>query len=224
MPITKDTPGVEIELFCESENMPIEGNASAIGPEEDAETNAWIRAQLDSGNEWAWCVVHVRVTYRDIVSDQYLGGCSYRSEKEFRDCEMPTMVSEAIGEINAALAARVCAIRWIVPALGDIPTPDTNPAVVMIQCDDAVSSKGPIPCCADHLARMPRNWRVVSIVPGGYDATAPQTPGERSSAALTIATDQLTSLKLADLKNLRARVEEWIDLEVSGRRRRASRR
>lgn len=107
MPITKDTPGVEIELTCESEDMPYEGNASAIGPEEDAETNEWIRSELASGNEWAWCVAHVRVTFQGLTSDQYLGGCSYKGEKDFRDNEMPNMVDEAIDEINRRLETRI---------------------------------------------------------------------------------------------------------------------
>jgi hypothetical protein len=109
--ITKDSPGVEIELFHESEDMPYEGNASAIGPKEDAETNEWIRSELESGNDWAWCCVHVRVTYKGIVADQYLGGCSYRAEAEFRSSggEFDTLVSECVDEINATIAKiRAC--------------------------------------------------------------------------------------------------------------------
>lgn len=106
MPITKDTPGVEIELFGEPEDMQIEGNASAVDPETDAETNTWIRNQLDRGNEWAWCCVHVRVTYNGIVADEYLGGVSCRNEKEVRDEFLPDMVSECIDTINAELTKR----------------------------------------------------------------------------------------------------------------------
>lgn len=51
---------VTFTLHCEPEEMQIEGNASAIGPKEDAETYAWIRDQLDRGNDWAWCCAHVR--------------------------------------------------------------------------------------------------------------------------------------------------------------------
>lgn len=223
MPITKDTPEVQIEVFIEPEEMEINGNASAVDPVTDAEAFAWIRDQLDRGNEWAWCSVKVEVRYNDIVATEYLGGCSYRDEKEFRDGGyFDQMVSECLDTINAELTVPTCAIQWIVPALGDKPTPDANPAVVMIQC--MTSEKTPIPCCADHLARMPRNWRVTSIVRGGYDATEAQTRNEQSAAALILATDQLHNLGLPGLKALRARVEERIDWEVSAARGRASRR
>jgi hypothetical protein len=106
MPITKDTPGVEIELFCEPEDRSPEGDFASGDDADDAETVAWIRDQLDRGNEWAWCCAHVRVTYDGIVADEYLGGCSYHGEREFRAETMPEMVETCLDTINAQLAAR----------------------------------------------------------------------------------------------------------------------
>jgi hypothetical protein len=112
--VTKASKGLVIELFCEPEDMRIEGNASAIDPETDAETIAWIKAELDRGNEWAWCCAHVRVTYKGIIkADDYLGGCSYKSEADFRAVEsdggyFDGMVETCIDEINAKLA-QLCA-------------------------------------------------------------------------------------------------------------------
>src|SRR6185437_10461597 len=87
--LTVRSRGLTVELFAEPEDTEIEGNASAIDEETDRETNESIRAQLASGNEWAWCCAHVRVTYtdpasgEDLTSDQYLGGCSYASAADF---------------------------------------------------------------------------------------------------------------------------------------------
>lgn len=112
--VTRESKGIRIELSCEPEDMRIEGNASAIDPVTDAETVASIKAQLAAGNEWAWCTAHVRVTYKGIISaDDYLGGCSYGSEADFRDTEsdggyFDNMVDTCLAEINAKLA-QLCA-------------------------------------------------------------------------------------------------------------------
>ena len=46
---------IEIEVFCEPEDMSIDGNASAIDDDTDAQIAAHIREQLNMGNQWAWC-------------------------------------------------------------------------------------------------------------------------------------------------------------------------
>lgn len=73
-----------ITLACEPEDLIIEGNASAIGEKEDAETNQWIHDQLDAGNEWAWCTAVVTVNYKGFSVFDALGACSYESEAAFR--------------------------------------------------------------------------------------------------------------------------------------------
>ena len=51
-----------------------------------------------------------------------------------------------------------CEIKWVEPSKGDVPTPDSNPAVGYV-----VAFSNPdraFPICAEHLARMPREgWR-----------------------------------------------------------------
>lgn len=104
--ITKKSPGVVIELFCEPEEISIEGNALASGDDEqDREAEQWIRDQLDRGNDWAWCTAHVRVTYKDIlVADEYLGGCSYESANDFKKGGYyDDMVDTCIDQINEQL-------------------------------------------------------------------------------------------------------------------------
>ena len=67
---------------------------------DDPDTVDWIRAQLRSGNEWAWCCAHVTVSYRGFTGEEYLGGCSYESEANFKaDGGYESMVDTAIEEI-----------------------------------------------------------------------------------------------------------------------------
>jgi len=109
-PLTLKSPGVSVELICEPEDVEMESNASAIGPEEDAETLAWIRGQLARGNQWAWCCAHVRVSYdipipgrafpAHVEGNAYLGCCSYESEADFRRDYYQDMLSEALDDLN----------------------------------------------------------------------------------------------------------------------------
>lgn len=78
--------GFTFEVVCHPEDIPYRGNCSAIDPETDAATEAWIKKELESGNLWAWCCVEIRATKGGITGVDYLGACSYRSEKTFRRC------------------------------------------------------------------------------------------------------------------------------------------
>ncbi len=74
-----------IELKCLPEDISIEGNVLASGDdEEDRKAEEEVRRQLKDGNEWAWCCAHVRVSFESLQADDYLGGCSYLSEEDFR--------------------------------------------------------------------------------------------------------------------------------------------
>lgn len=57
-----------------------------VTPEEDLDPRAarWVRKQLDSGNDWAWCVVKVTASYKGFEGTDYLGASSYKSEKDFK--------------------------------------------------------------------------------------------------------------------------------------------
>lgn len=55
---------------------------------DDVETLAWIREQIEAGNNYAWFCAKVtaRVETEHYVFEsntQYLGGCSYRSREDF---------------------------------------------------------------------------------------------------------------------------------------------
>lgn len=71
---------VEYELYREEEDREPDF--------EDPRDNKWIRDQLSRGNEWAWFSAHVVAEWtapdgEKFQGDDYLGGCSYRSKKDF---------------------------------------------------------------------------------------------------------------------------------------------
>ena len=76
---------IEYTLFCEHEEDYVADHFT------DDETCKWVCQQLDSGNEWAWFSAHVVATAEvDGVAFEghdYLGGCSYTCEEDFRACD-----------------------------------------------------------------------------------------------------------------------------------------
>jgi hypothetical protein len=102
-PLTESEVTFTVE--CEPESDSIEGNASAIDPETDAATEAWILGQLGSGNEWAWCTVRVRAEWRGMHGDAYLGQCSYEGREQFMaDGYYDDMRAEALASLNEQVA------------------------------------------------------------------------------------------------------------------------
>jgi hypothetical protein len=97
---------VDFVLECEPEDVPIEGNAMASGDDDvDAEAEQWVRDQLESGNEWAWCHVIVRARWNGLEGVDNLGCCSYKSEADFRQPGgyYDDMRAEALADLNAQL-------------------------------------------------------------------------------------------------------------------------
>lgn len=92
-----------IEIFVSPEDMPVRGNYIVGGDD------AYDKKQEDKiiaaseWNEWAWCVVEVRGTWNGLQTSSYLGGCSYDSEKEFREddnfCSMRMEVCEELTKL-----------------------------------------------------------------------------------------------------------------------------
>ena len=82
-------PTIEQVIFkieCRPETMPYVGNCSAIDPETDRRTEEWIRKELADGNTWAWCMMEVTASYGGAYGSDFLGGCSYKSQKDFEKC------------------------------------------------------------------------------------------------------------------------------------------
>ena len=73
----------ELSLEMEPDCTSLEGNVSCIDDETDAANVAHVRDQIERGNDWAWCVVTVRLRYRGLEATDTLCGCSYRSREDF---------------------------------------------------------------------------------------------------------------------------------------------
>lgn len=95
-----------ITLTHEEEDLQIKGNALASGDDaEDRRQEEWIRAQLRSGNEWAWCVAIVTVEFAGVIERDTLGACSYESEADFK--ALGGYYEDMIGEATERLAVRL---------------------------------------------------------------------------------------------------------------------
>ena len=96
----------EVTVECLPEDVSVRGNAVCSGDEEyDKAVEDKIIADLEF-NPWAWCVVKVTATAEDLPGFEgcdYLGGCSYSSEAEFRaGGYFDDMKTEAIAELKEA--------------------------------------------------------------------------------------------------------------------------
>ena len=100
MSLTRNDVGIAIS--CEPERFPFVRNCSAITHDTDRRNEDWVRDQLDAGNEWAWCIVSVRVHWETFEHTEYLGACSYRGKTDFVDRSgyYADMVDEGLAELN----------------------------------------------------------------------------------------------------------------------------
>ncbi len=96
------------------EDLQIDGNASAIDEDTDRETVADIRAQLDAGNECAWCCVVVRATWRGFTGIDSLGGCSYPNRKALEADLLPDMKHSALDDLAQRVSESHIAIAWLI--------------------------------------------------------------------------------------------------------------
>lgn len=104
----------QIDFFCEPETEDPAG-CFAMGEPADSETLAWIRSELNSGNQWAWCVLGVRVTLEDVRAlggcsvhgTAYIGGCSFQSREDAHESEFETLLAEARENLANQLQTRL---------------------------------------------------------------------------------------------------------------------
>jgi len=76
---------VEFTIHVEEEHMSVKGNAVDSGdPVFDKQVEDKILRELERGNVGAWAAVEVRAVYKDFTASDYLGGCSYKSEADFK--------------------------------------------------------------------------------------------------------------------------------------------
>lgn len=76
---------IEWTIEAEPEDIPVRGNAMDSG-DKDYDKKVEDRIiKRRSSNVWAWAAVTVRGSFLGLSTEEYLGGCSYRNEQDFRD-------------------------------------------------------------------------------------------------------------------------------------------
>ena len=97
-----------IKILIRPEDLQLRGNCLASGDAaEDERAAVEIEGQLDSGNDWAWCAVEVRAEWKGLESSDYLGGCSYRNEADFK-------ISGYYDDMKDAALSELCIRAWAI--------------------------------------------------------------------------------------------------------------
>jgi hypothetical protein len=96
----------EVEFTLEIEDDDSEFNFESDEPEKDEELRKELRSRLHNGDLWAWCTVKVTAKWKDWKGVDYLGGCSYKDEADFRqdDGYFGDMKERALEDLNKSLA------------------------------------------------------------------------------------------------------------------------
>ncbi len=108
-----------IELRIHEEDDNVRGNAIASGdPDLDKSVEDEILARLEY-DLWAWCCVEVRATYLGVTGSAWLGGCSYKDEKEFKSegGYYDSMVADALDDLAKTFESQVNIANKIVAEL-----------------------------------------------------------------------------------------------------------
>lgn len=97
---------VTVALRAEPEDVEVRGNALASGDKaEDRKAEDAIIADLEGGNEWAWCCAVVEVSWGEFKGVATIGCCSYESEEDFKaGGYYEDMVEEAVDGLNNGIA------------------------------------------------------------------------------------------------------------------------
>ncbi len=76
---------LNIEIDIEQDDTRVRGNAMASGDDAfDKKVEDEIIERLDAGDTWAWAQVTVRIEFCGHCAEDYLGGCSYADELDFK--------------------------------------------------------------------------------------------------------------------------------------------
>jgi hypothetical protein len=94
---------VEFSLEIEDEDAPFDFESDE--PEKDEELRKELTSRLNRGDLWAWCSVKVTAKWKTWEGVDYLGCCSYDSEKDFKDCNdyWPDMRERALEDLNGRI-------------------------------------------------------------------------------------------------------------------------
>lgn len=92
--------GVIITLSAQEDDQPLD-------PDMDPSCHEWVREQRAKGNDlWSWADVTVTAKFGGVEASDYLSGCMYESEEDFKNPEgyYTDMCVTAIENLRAKLA------------------------------------------------------------------------------------------------------------------------
>lgn len=110
---------VEYNLTVEPDDMPVRGNALASGDDStDKKYEDEIIDRLNRGDVWAWATVKVTAHWNGLEGTDYLSGCCYQDEKDFKRpggyyADMKKEALEALKQHIKELQAKVCGAQLI---------------------------------------------------------------------------------------------------------------
>ena len=108
---------VDFDILIHGEHAPIKGNCSAIDEKADLATEEWILQELRSGNDWAWCCIEVKATWKEFEGSDFLGCCSYCSEENFKapGGYYEDMQAEALSSLNENISTTYASLEELTP-------------------------------------------------------------------------------------------------------------
>lgn len=91
-------------IEAEFDDIPIRGNALVSGDDElDKQVEDELIERVENGDVWAWASVKVTASIPgiDLEGVDYLGGCSYQDEEDFKRCGYyEGMKAEALADLE----------------------------------------------------------------------------------------------------------------------------
>lgn len=94
---------IKIELIVEFDDMlPVRGNVMTSGDNKiDKQYEDYVINRINNGDVWAWASVDVIGTYKGLTASDYLGGCTYESEDDFKNNGYyADMVQTVLNDLN----------------------------------------------------------------------------------------------------------------------------
>lgn len=74
-------------LDVKQDELEVRGNALVSGDDAmDKECEDEIIERLNNGDVWAWAIIKVTASWNGIEGVDYLGGCCYKDENDFKQC------------------------------------------------------------------------------------------------------------------------------------------
>lgn len=111
---------VDFKLIVEQDDMPVRGNAISSGDDEfDRKTEQEIIDRADSGDVWAWAQVTVKASWAGFEGFDYLGGCSYKDEKDFTSTEEGGYFRDMVKTSVEDLVKIITDAGWMLVNTGD---------------------------------------------------------------------------------------------------------